>query len=83
MWIEDLKENLREAVLILVGNKIDAYADLETAGRIQVSREEGMQFMRKHKLHYFTEVSAKTPEGIKELTEYISKCLYHQHKTRL
>jgi len=33
--------------------------------------------MKKHKLDYFTEVSAKTGKGIKDLVEYISKALYH------
>lgn len=39
--------------------------------------------MQKHKLNYFTEVSAKSGHGVKELVEYISKVLYHEHKKKL
>ena len=36
--------------------------------------------MQKHHLNYFTEVSAKTGRGIKELVEFIGKTLYHQNQ---
>lgn len=36
--------------------------------------------MQKHNLSYFTEVSAKTGTGIKQLVEYIGKVLYHKNK---
>lgn len=36
--------------------------------------------MQKHNLNYFTEVSAKTGNGIKQLVEYIGKILFHKNK---
>jgi hypothetical protein len=39
--------------------------------------------MAKHRLHYCTEVSAKTGDGIKELVEWVSKSLYHINKDKL
>jgi len=39
--------------------------------------------MLKHNMHYFTEVSAKTGDGIDDLVEFISKALYHTNKDNL
>ena len=39
--------------------------------------------MLKHNLNYFTEVSAKTGQGIREVVEYVSKTLYHEYKEKL
>lgn len=39
--------------------------------------------MQKHKLNYFTEVSAKSGTGVLDLVHYISKVLYHEYKMKL
>lgn len=39
--------------------------------------------MQRHNLSYYTEVSAKTGRGVKELVEYMSKALYHRNKDNL
>lgn len=82
MWISDLQSNLKDALLILVGNKADIDQG-KTAYKRQVTKEEGQQFMKKHNLDYFTEVSAKTGEGITSLVKYIAKALYHGNRDHL
>lgn len=48
-----------------------------------MSREEAQAFQAKHRIHYFTEVSAKTGNGISALVEHIAKTLYHLNKDSL
>ena len=67
-------------MLILVGNKIDVDDSVATKCKRQVPFEEGEKFKERHKLNYFTEVSAKTGAGIQEMVEYIARNLYKVHK---
>lgn len=79
MWIADVQGSLKDAMLILVGNKCDVDDETRTRSQRQVTKEEARGFKEKHRLHYHTEVSAKTGHGIKELVEYLAKSLYHIH----
>ena len=67
-WLDELKENnkIDEIYAILVGNKID----LET--KRVISKEEGLKFASDNNISY-SEVSAKTGEGILELFNEITK----------
>lgn len=58
-WIKEMKENAKQnLVLILVGNKNDRENER------QVSKEEGLSFMRKNSISLFFETSAKTGDNI-------------------
>ena len=48
-----------------------------------MTHEEAIAFKEKHRIHYNTEVSAKTGRGVKELVEHIAKNLYHINKDNL
>ncbi len=80
VWISDVQANLKDAFLVLVGNKADVDDELRTKSSRQVTQEEATEFKEKHKIHHCTEVSAKTGKGIKELVEHIAKNLYHINK---
>lgn len=68
---------------MLVGNKCDVDDELKTRSIRQVSPEDAQAFKEKHRIHYSTEVSAKTGKGIKELVEHIARSLYHLNKDNL
>jgi len=83
VWIGDVQANLKDAFLVLVGNKCDVDDDLKTRSTRQVSQEDALAFKEKHRIHFSTEVSAKTGKGIKELVEHIARSLYHLNKDNL
>ena len=83
VWIEDVQASLKDALLVLVGNKADVDDEVRTRSQRQVSQAEAKAFKEKHRLHYHTEVSAKTGQGIKELVEHLAKSLYHIHQGNL
>ena len=83
VWIADVQASLKDALLILVGNKADVDDEVRTRSQRQVTKEDAAAFKDKHKLHYNTEVSAKTGHGIKELVERIAKTLYHINQDNL
>ena len=68
-------------MLILVGNKVDSEDNVNVFK--EVSTDQGLLFAKKHGLTFFTEVSAKTGEGVEELLEFIAKKLYHLNKKKL
>eukprot|EP00347_Sterkiella_histriomuscorum_P009625 403340491 len=55
IWIDDIQSSLKDAILILVGNKADIDDNAKHKYKRQVTQEEGLQFMEKHNLNYFTE----------------------------
>ena len=69
-WLNfiDQHTNLKEKVLLLVGNKIDLQ-------NREVSNEEGFNFAKERKMKYF-ETSAKTGFGIKEAFQQLYKDIY-------
>jgi translation initiation factor IF-2 len=48
-----------------------------------VTQADAEAFKERHRLHYFTEVSAKTGQGIKEVVDHVAKTLYHINKENL
>ena len=72
-WLNfiDQHTNLKEKVLLLVGNKIDLQ-------NREVSNEEGFNFAKERKMKYF-ETSAKTGFGIKETFQQLYKDIYDLH----
>lgn len=78
IWINDLKQNLQDAYLVLVGNKSD-YDD----NKRQVTQEDARDVVNKYKLDHFTEISAKTGDGIEKLVNEISIKLYLLNKQKL
>ena len=72
-WLNfiDQHTNLKEKVLLLVGNKIDL-------PNREVSNEEGFNFAKERKMKYF-ETSAKTGFGIKEAFQQLYKDIYDLH----
>ena len=71
-YIEDIKENFNNQVIVLFGNK----ADIE-ANHKEVSREEVEQYVKEKNLIYF-ETSAKTGRGIDEGFSYIANEIYEK-----
>ena len=69
----DLKNNLPEADLILVGNKCDDESPS------CVPREQAEELVNKYNLSHFLEVSAKSGKGIIKLVEVLSKDLFKKH----
>ena len=70
---------MKDALLILVGNKKDVDDEVRTKSQRQVTKEDAFIFKEKHRLHHFMEVSARTGDGIEEMVQYITKTLYHVH----
>ena len=63
-WIEDLKSNIPDVSVVLIGNKIDLN------GSRVVSSDEGLEFAEKHNIIYF-ETSTKTSQNINECMMYL------------
>ena len=65
IWLDSVKENYPNFMVILFGNKVDI-----DKSHWEVTNEEINKFMKEKNLKYF-EVSAKNNIGIKEGIEYI------------
>lgn len=72
-WVDRLRECAPECELLIVGNKID-----ERANGSGVSFEEGTEFAANYGTQY-TEVSAKTGEGIDAMFDMIARNLMRKH----
>ena len=69
-WIKEMKENAKQnMVLILVGNKNDKENERK------ISKEEGINFMKKNGISLFFETSAKTGENIELVRKRNFHCL--------
>jgi len=79
VWIADVQANLKDTLLILVGNKRDVDDEIRTKSQRQITKEDAIAFKDKHRLHHCMEVSARTGDGIAEMVVYITKTLYHIH----
>ena len=76
MWIEDLKESLPDAVMILVGNKMD-----RTNFR-EVSSKQIEGFCQKFHIDAYHEVSALTGQGIvPRLVQIAAFKIFHRNKS--
>ena len=51
MWIADVQASLKDALLILVGNKRDVDDEVRTRSQRQVTQQDAQAFKEKHRLH--------------------------------
>ena len=73
-WLNDIKTQSNPDIKIfLIGNK----ADLEDKRRL--TKEQGEQLCRDHKLAFFMETSAKTGFNVQNVFIQVAKELYLQH----
>ena len=70
LWLNEIKENMDNPCLVLLGNKKDLPKD-----KWKVTQKEIDHFCNQHKLAYFA-TSAKKNEGITEAFNYISNTIY-------
>ena len=74
-WLNDIKTQSNPDIKIfLIGNK----ADLEDKRRL--TKEQGEQLCRVHKLAFFMETSAKTGFNVQNVFIQVAKELYLQHE---
>ena len=74
-WLNDIKTQSNPDIKIfLIGNK----ADLEDKRRL--TKEQGEQLCRDHKLTFFMETSAKTGFNVQNVFIQVAKELYLQHE---
>mmetsp|Transcript_34691 Transcript_34691/g.33874 ORF Transcript_34691/g.33874 Transcript_34691/m.33874 type:complete len:152 (+) Transcript_34691:461-916(+) len=79
VWINDIKQSLNSAIVILVGNKADMAEGPKAATKVQVPKEKADEIVATYNLNCHYSVSAKSGEGIPEMTEYMAKALYHNN----
>ena len=71
-WVKDVKNNTEQEIpLFLVGNKCDVENNL-----IEVTKEEGEQFMKQYNLKYYSDISAKTGYKVLDTFEEVAKTVY-------
>ena len=74
-WLNDIKTQSNPDIKIfLIGNK----ADLEDKRRL--TKEQGEQLCKEHKLAFFMETSAKTGFNVQNVFIQVAKELYLQHE---
>ena len=69
-WLDEIRDNLDNPCLVLLGNKIDFEKE-----KWQVTQEEIDKFVKEKKFKYYP-TSAKTGEGINEAFTYIANLIY-------
>ena len=76
-WIESISENtdIKEKVLILVGNKIDIE-------KREITEDEAKEYAEKKKMKYF-ETSAKENKGVTEVFNEIFNDIYELNKNKI
>ena len=70
VWLDEIRDNLDNPCLVLLGNKIDFEKE-----KWQVTQEEIDKFVQEKKFKYYP-TSAKTGEGINEAFTYIANLIY-------
>ena len=73
-WLNEVKDNLNETTIVLLGNKCDIEEELW-----EVSREAAIEFAKEKNLPLF-ETSAKLNKGIKEGFESITNLAYEKYE---
>ena len=72
-WLDELREETSDAVILLVGNKLDVAED----GKRQVSTAQGVAFAKENQLYgargqvMFTELSALDPQAVHQAFEML------------
>ena len=71
-WVKDVKNNTEQDIpIFLIGNK----CDIENQS-IQVTKEEGEEYMKQFNLKYYSDVSAKTGYKVLDTFEEVAKIVY-------
>ena len=74
-WVKDVKNNTEQEIpIFLIGNKCDVEKN-----SIQVTREEGEEYMKQYNLKYYSDVSAKTGYNVLETFEELAKTVYKDY----
>ena len=74
-WVKDVKNNTEQEIpIFLIGNKCDVEKN-----SIQVTREEGEEYMKQYNLKYYSDVSAKTGYNVLETFEEVAKTVYKDY----
>ena len=74
-WVKDVKNNTEQEIpIFLVGNKCDVDSQ-----SIEVTKEEGEQFMKQYNLKYYSDVSAKTGYRVLDTFEEVAKTVYKDY----
>ena len=74
-WVKDVKNNTEQEIpIFLVGNKSDVENKL-----IEVTKEEGEQFMKQFNLEYYSDISAKTGYKVLDTFEEVAKIVYKDY----
>jgi len=79
VWIQDIKQSLSSALVLLVGTKADLVEGPKGTTKMQVPEDVAAEVVEKFALNGQFRVSSKSGLGIKELTEYMAKALYHNN----
>ena len=70
IWLQEIKDNLNDVIVVLFGNKIDIEKE-----KWEVTNEEARKYARKMNIAFF-ETSAKLNQGINEGFNYIANEAY-------
>ena len=70
VWLDEIRDNLDNPCIVLLGNKIDIEKK-----KWQVTQEEVNKFAQEKKFNFYP-TSAKTGEGINEAFTYIANLIY-------
>eukprot|EP01117_Protostelium_nocturnum_P010121 TRINITY_DN3610_c0_g1_i2.p1 TRINITY_DN3610_c0_g1~~TRINITY_DN3610_c0_g1_i2.p1 ORF type:complete len:137 (-),score=32.97 TRINITY_DN3610_c0_g1_i2:59-469(-) len=89
-WVPEIRSNVLDAHIILVGTKIDLRADEKLMREIRengnlcrpVPTEEGEKLCKDLNLDCYLEISAKTNDGIDELVNRICKICTKKEESR-
>ena len=74
-WVKDVKNNTEQDIpIFLIGNK----CDIENQS-IQVTKEEGEEYMKQFNLKYYSDVSAKTGYNVLQTFEEVAKTVYKEY----
>ena len=74
-WVKDVKNNTEQDIpIFLIGNK----CDVENQS-IQVTKEEGEEYMKQFNLKYYSDVSAKTGYNVLQTFEEVAKTVYKEY----
>lgn len=77
-WFEEVRNQVIDAVIVLVGNMKDKNAKMR-----EVTQQQAEQFRTKHKIEWYVETSAKTGENVELLFTMGFKFVHERFKDRI